>query len=576
MRSRKKYSTALLLLFVVCFFMTTPFFPVTAGEAITDVRIRRAVAASIDRAEICAIVFDNYNEPLYSMVPATFGTSHIEAFEDNSTAFVAGNMTAAGYSKTNPYEMDLWYTPSHYGSTEADVAQLLASQLEETGYFDVTLEAAEWGTYLDQLGEMEFFLLGWWFDYPDPSNYIDPFVGAGAIGMGTNYNSTAMNGYIDTMLTDPIEANRTKAQKSAQTLIAEDVPCIPLFNMLSQFIAFQDGVLGVVLEPSENVHYNSMYNGRVADIITIGTSDKVTKLDPADCYDYFSSNVLVQLTHGLMEMPVDSTDAVKGPITSWYNVSTDGMVYNFNLKSGIKFSDGTDCNATAMKWNLDRSIALDGDPGFLLSDVISSVDAVNNTLVKITLSKKDGTFLQRLVYTVAWPVSMSGNIVAGTISGDPTHIPAGVGPYKITTWTKDTEMILEPNTYYFGTAATTDKVIIEFYAGASALLLALENDVIDVAHRKFGPEERKTIIDRDDLKQLEKDTAGIRYLLFKVAELPEEPTPGTTTTAETSETEADTSETSEDGAPGFGFLPGIAAIFSAGAIYVTIKRKRSI
>ena len=95
MKSRKKYSTALLLLFVVCFFMTTPFLPSAAGDAITDVKIRRAVAAAINRTEICAIVFDDYNDPLYSMVPDVFATSHIDAYGVNNSAFVEGNNTPA-------------------------------------------------------------------------------------------------------------------------------------------------------------------------------------------------------------------------------------------------------------------------------------------------------------------------------------------------------------------------------------------------------------------------------------------------------------------------------------------------
>lgn len=252
------------------------------------------------------------------------------------------------------------------------------------------------------------------------------------------------------------------------------------------------------------------------DTIVVGTSDKVTKLDPADAYDYFSSNVLVQITHGLMEMPVGSTDAVQGPIVSWYNVSSDATIYFFNLKSGIKFSDGSAFNASVLKWNLDRAIDLGGDPGFLLSSVISTVEVINNTLAKITLSSPDATFLQRLTYTVAWPVSNNGPLAVDKISGDPDHIPIGLGPYKITTWTKDTEMILEPNTYYFGDAPANAKVIIKFYSTASTLLAALESGEADVAHRIFGPDEIDAVKDNPSVNWASKDTAGIRYMLFNV------------------------------------------------------------
>jgi len=248
--------------------------------------------------------------------------------------------------------------------------------------------------------------------------------------------------------------------------------------------------------------------------VIIGTSDKIINLDPADCYDYFSSNILVQITHGLMEMPIDSTDAEPGPILESWKVDATAKEYTFNLKEDIKFSDGTDFNASALKWNLDRSIDLNGDPGFLLSDVVNTVTELNDTAVRIDLSIADATFLQRLTYTVAWPVSPNGPLAEGTISGDPDHIPHGLGPYMVDTWTKDTEIILVPNPHYFGTAPQNEKVVIKFYASASALLLALESAEIDVAHRIFGPDEIKTIEADPDLAHATKATAGIRYLML--------------------------------------------------------------
>lgn len=248
--------------------------------------------------------------------------------------------------------------------------------------------------------------------------------------------------------------------------------------------------------------------------VIIGTSDKIINLDPADCYDYFSSNILVQLTHGVMEMPIDSTDAEPGPIVESWSVNTEADEYIFVLKEDIKFSDGADFNATALKWNLERSIALNGDPGFLLADVINTVDVVNNSAVKITLGLSDATFLQRLTYTVAWPISPDGLLEVDTISGDPDHIPNGLGPYMVDTWTKDTEIILVPNPHYFGTAPENEKVVIKFYASASALLLALESGEIDVAHRIFGPDEMKSVKANPDIASATKATAGIRYLML--------------------------------------------------------------
>ncbi|MHA1993378.1 MAG: ABC transporter substrate-binding protein [Candidatus Hodarchaeales archaeon] len=250
--------------------------------------------------------------------------------------------------------------------------------------------------------------------------------------------------------------------------------------------------------------------------VVIGTTDSIDDLDPADAYDYFSSNILVQLTHGLMQMPVTSTDAEKGPIVESFSVSANAMEFTFNLKTGVKFSDGTAFNATAMKWNIDRVLGLpDGEPAFLLTDVINRTEVVDESTFKIYLQFADATFLQRLTYTVAWPVS-TVSLPVDALSGTPDMIPAGLGPYKVDTWTKGTEIILVPNDLYFGDAPENDKVVVKFYTDASTMLAALESGDIDVAHRVFGPDEMDSIMANPDLEYGSKSSAGIRYILINV------------------------------------------------------------
>ena len=46
---------------------------------------------------------------------------------------------------------------------------------------------------------------------------------------------------------------------------------------------------------------------------------------------------------------------------SW-DVQEQGKVYLFHLRRGVQFHDGTDFNAAAVKWNLDRIMADDKAP----------------------------------------------------------------------------------------------------------------------------------------------------------------------------------------------------------------------
>ena len=232
-------------------------------DSITSKDVRDAIEYAVNRTDFTQSIFSGTNDPLYSMVPAGFANACHEgddcAFPDSPNQNqVSTLMTKAGYSSTNKFPFEMWFDNSgHYGDTEDNVANLMKIQLEDTGFFNVTLKSTDWATYKQQWGSMPAFLLGWWFDYPDESNYIDPFVGGGAFDLGTNYSSTTMNGYINTMLQSSDASARATAQKAAQKLMAEDAPVIPLFTMIKQFVVYAKGVSGVVLEPSENMHFDS-------------------------------------------------------------------------------------------------------------------------------------------------------------------------------------------------------------------------------------------------------------------------------------------------------------------------------
>ncbi len=66
-------------------------------------------------------------------------------------------------------------------------------------------------------------------------------------------------------------------------------------------------------------------------------------------------------------------------------ISDDGLVHTWTLQSGVKFHDGTDFNAEAVKWNLERKI----NNTLPMWDLIpfETIEAVDDLTVKVTLSR---------------------------------------------------------------------------------------------------------------------------------------------------------------------------------------------
>jgi peptide/nickel transport system substrate-binding protein len=227
-----------------------------------DPNVAKAVASAIDRNEIADTVYGGNVSTLYSQVPPGF-LGATEAFD---TMYTSPNideakkyLEASGYSATNPLKLEMWYPPEHYGASTAAWMEVIKKQLEATGEIQVTLQAQEWSTYVTALTGGQSYpvgVLGWFFDYPDSSNYLDPFVYNKGMGTnvspskeGTSYgepiNDQAKQ-LVDLLAqadTETDQAKRAELYQQAQEIYADLVVTIPLF-IIAEHITYRSNISG--------------------------------------------------------------------------------------------------------------------------------------------------------------------------------------------------------------------------------------------------------------------------------------------------------------------------------------------
>ena len=226
--------------------------------------VRQAIAAAVNRPELAQVVFLGTMEPLYSLVPKGLW-SHIDVFKekygDGNIELARKLLSQAGFSEQNKAKLVLWYTPSHYGDTEADLAQLLKQQLEKTGMFQVEIKSSEWATYVKQLreGQMMLSLLGWYPDYIDPDDFLTPFLHSGANKWtGSGYSNPEVDKLLDQAVTLTDQQKRAELYKKVQEILAEDVPIVPLLQG-KLYVVTQKNVGGVEVGPSMLMPYYTLY-----------------------------------------------------------------------------------------------------------------------------------------------------------------------------------------------------------------------------------------------------------------------------------------------------------------------------
>ena len=199
--------------------------------------VRKALAYLMPRQAIAARVYKGQVKPLFSMPPAGL-PGHIDAFatiygKTPNVAKAKAAMNAAGVAM--PLSIELWWTPTHYGDASADEYAEIKRALDASGVFKVTLKSTEWAQYSDALGnQYNAFQLGWFPDYPDVENYLEPFYAAGNF-TANGYDSKQMNALLTKQLSAKTEAARFATARAAQLLAARDAPIIPYWqaNMIA-------------------------------------------------------------------------------------------------------------------------------------------------------------------------------------------------------------------------------------------------------------------------------------------------------------------------------------------------------
>ena len=126
--------------------------------------------------------------------------------------------------------------------------------------------------------------------------------------------------------------------------------------------------------------------------------------------------------------------AVPWLATGW-KTDSSGKIITLTLRKGVKFHDGSDFNAEAVKWNLDQAISTKQFGSVL----IDSVDVVDPYTVRINLKQRDNTVIGMLSYSY---IGMMISPTAFKTKGEEwaTANPVGTGPFRFVSWEKDVKI----------------------------------------------------------------------------------------------------------------------------------------
>jgi peptide/nickel transport system substrate-binding protein len=261
-----------------------------------------------------------------------------------------------------------------------------------------------------------------------------------------------------------------------------------------------------------------------------GNQGEPVSLDPAIITDGISNRITRQVFEGLVKYKGATTEVVPALAERW-QVSADGTVWTFTLRPNIKFHDGNPCDAAAVAWNFDRwrlskhpqhenqekagkafQYYLDQFGGFDEKSLITKVEAVNPTTVRITLKNPMGPFLANLAIFTFDIVSPKAVEKWGVDFGK--H-PVGSGPYRFVEWKVGQEVILETNPDYWDKAGMPKipRLVIRNIKDNSQRLAALKAGEIQ-GFEGLNPDDVKVVRADPNLQIILRPTNTTGYVAF--------------------------------------------------------------
>ncbi|GAB3129378.1 ABC transporter substrate-binding protein [Glaciibacter psychrotolerans] len=252
-------------------------------------------------------------------------------------------------------------------------------------------------------------------------------------------------------------------------------------------------------------------------VMLIGTTDKVTALDPAGSYDNGSFGVMNQVFPFLMNTPYGSPDVKPDiAVSAEFTAPTE---FTVTLKPDLTFVNGHKLTSSDVKFSFDRQMKINdvNGPASLLSN-LESVDAKDDTTVVFNLkAANDQTFAQVLSSPVG-PIVDEEVFSADALTPDKDIVDghAFAGQYDITSYDFNNLIAYKANPNYQGLLGKpkSDVVNVKYYADASNLKLDVQEGAIDVAWRSLSATDIDSLRGNDKVKVVDGPGGEIRYIVF--------------------------------------------------------------
>lgn len=184
------------------------------------------------------------------------------------------------------------------------------------------------------------------------------------------------------------------------------------------------------------------------------------ELDPHRTAGLLEAGILRALGEGLVNLDAHDLHPIPGAAERW-EISPDGLTYTFHLRAKLRWSDGAQLTAADFAAGLHRVLSpeVGAELSYLLWPIRNAeafnrkrltdfsqvgVRAPNGQTLELTLERPTPYFLSLLAQRMFYP---------GRAADGKSWPWVGNGPFVLTQWKHQRELVARPNPYYWNAAS---------------------------------------------------------------------------------------------------------------------------
>ncbi len=321
------------------------------------VEVRQAIAMGIDRARIVKNFYPAGSVVADYFTPCAITNACVgDKWYDFDPVAAKALLAKAGFP--NGFQTELAYRDvvRGYLPNVGNVAQDIQAQLKANLNIDAKITVMESGAFIDasNKGELKgLFLLGWTMDFPDLTNTLDVFFGAGANkSFGTTYPDLVAVLKQAAAVADP--AARQPLYVQANNLIKKYVP-MDMVAHGGSAVAYKATATGANVSALGDELFAQVQIPGQETFVWMQNAEPIS-LYGSDESDGESLRPYIQITEGLYTFKPGSTE-VTPTLATACTPNTDLTEWTCALRPNVKFHDGTMMDANdvvksfVVKWD---------------------------------------------------------------------------------------------------------------------------------------------------------------------------------------------------------------------------------